>query len=317
MLTYIVRRCVVAAVMIFMVATAVFMILHVVPGDPVEVMLSAGGMTPDPDAVTEMRERLGLNLPLHQQYANYLSRLAHGDLGQSFQDNEDVLGNIAQRLPRTLELIGMATFLSLLFGVPLGVLSATKRGKLTDKILAGVTSFALSVPVFVVGTVFVLFFALMLHLVPAGGFVPFSQSPRQHLLLLLMPSLAIAVGFTAIIVRMTRSTVLDVLQQDWVRTARAKGIHERRVIRRHVVRNALGPVLTVTGLQMGSMLGGSVLVEYIFNWPGMSGFLVRAVENRDYPEVQGIVLVTAALFILLNLIVDVLYSVLDPQVRQS
>ena len=317
MLTYLVRRCAVAATMIFMVATAVFMILHVVPGDPVELMLSSDGMAPDPAAVTEMRSRLGLDLPLHQQYGKYLARLAHGDLGRSFQDDEAVLGNIAQRLPRTLELIGMATLLALVVGIPLGVVSARKRGTWIDRLLGGATSIALSIPTFVLGTVFVLIFSLLLRLVPAGGFVPFSVSPQQHLTLLLMPSAAIAIGFSAIIIRMTRSTVLDVLQQDWVRTARAKGLKERRVLRRHVVRNALGPVLMVTGLQMGSMLGGTVLVEYIFNWPGMSGFLVRAVESRDYPEVQGIVLVTASLFIILNLIVDLLYSVIDPQVRQS
>lgn len=315
MLTYIARRCAVAAVMIFMVATAVFMILHVVPGDPVEVMLSADGMAPDPTAVAEMRGRLGLDLPLYQQYSNYLSRLASGDLGRSFQDDQDVLGNIARRLPRTLELIGMATLLSLMIGIPLGVFAARRRGTWTDRALGVAASFALSIPTFVLGTMFVLVFALLLRLVPAGGFVPFSEAPITHLKLLLMPSAAIAVGFTAIIIRMTRSTVLDVLGQDWVRTARAKGLRERRVLRRHVVRNALGPVLSVTGLQMGSLLGGTVLVEFIFNWPGMSGFLVEAVENRDYPEVQGIVLVTASLFILLNLTVDVLYAVVDPQVR--
>ncbi|MDQ7774978.1 MAG: ABC transporter permease [Paracoccus aminovorans] len=317
MLSYIIRRSAVAAVMIFLVATSVFMILHVVPGDPVEVMLSADGMAPDPEVVAEMRARLGLDQPLHQQYFGYLSRLVRGDTGTSFQDGEQVLGNIAQRLPRTLELIGMATLLSLIVGIPLGVLAARKRGTWIDRLLGGGTSIALSIPTFVLGTVFILVFSLMLGLVPAGGFVPFGTAPLDHLVLLLMPSAAIAVGFSAVIIRMTRSTVLDVLQQDWVRTARAKGLRESRVLRRHVVRNALGPVLTVTGLQMGSMLGGTVLVEYIFNWPGMSGFLVRAVESRDYPEVQGIVLVTASLFILLNLIVDVLYSLLDPQVRKS
>lgn len=317
MLAYSIRRLVVAVVMIFAVATAVFMILHIVPGDPVEVMLSADGMDPDPNTVAEMRARLGLDLPLYQQYGNYLHRVVRGDLGQSFLDNEDVLKNIAQRLPRTLELIGMATILSLLVGVPLGVLSARKRGQLIDRVLGMVTSIALSVPTFVLGTLFVLLFALVLRLVPAGGFVPFSVDPVGHITLLLMPSAAIAVGFSAVIIRMTRSTVLDVMEQDWVRTARAKGLKERYVIRKHVIRNALGPVLTVTGLQMGTMLGGTVLVEYIFNWPGMSGFLVRAVENRDYPEVQGIVLVTASLFILLNLVVDLLYSVLDPQVQKS
>lgn len=317
MLAYSIRRLVVAVAMIFAVATAVFMILHIVPGDPVEVMLSADGMDPDPNTVAEMRARLGLDLPLYQQYGNYLHRLVRGDLGQSFLDNEDVLKNIAQRLPRTLELIGMATILSLIVGVPLGVLSARRRGQLIDRVLGMVTGIALSVPTFVLGTLFVLLFALVLRLVPAGGFVPFSVDPVAHITLLLMPSAAIAVGFSAVIIRMTRSTVLDVMEQDWVRTARAKGLKERYVIRKHVIRNALGPVLTVTGLQMGTMLGGTVLVEYIFNWPGMSGFLVRAVENRDYPEVQGIVLVTASLFILLNLVVDLLYSVLDPQVQKS
>ena len=155
----------------------------------------------------------------------------------------------------------------------------------------------------------------MLHVVPAGGFTPFSISPGRHMLQLLMPALSIAVGFSAIILRMSRATVLDVLQQDWVRTARSKGLAVHRVVIRHVVRNALGPVLTLTGLQMGSMLGGTVLVEYVFNWPGLSGLLVHAVEQRDYPEVQGIVLVIATLFILLNLIVDILYTVLDPRVQ--
>lgn len=317
MLAYIVKRCAVAAVMIFMVATAVFMILHVVPGDPVEVMLAADGGKPDPAVAAELRSRLGLDRPLAEQYASYLSRLARGDLGRSFLDNEPVVSNIAQRLPRTLELIAAATALSLLVGIPLGVLAARNRGRGIDRVLGTATSLALSVPTFVLGTLFILVFALLLRIAPAGGYVPFSQSPTMHLTLLLMPASAVAVGLSAIIIRMTRSTVLDVLQQDWVRTARAKGLREPRVLRRHVVCNALGPVLTVTGLQMGSMLGGTVLIEFIFNWPGMSGFLVRAVEHRDYPEVQGVVLVTATLFILLNLVIDLLYSALDPQVRMS
>lgn len=303
--------------MIFMVVTAVFMILHVVPGDPVEVMLSADGMEPDPAVVAEMRWRLGLDQPLPQQYVNYLSRLMRGDLGRSFSDNQEVISNIAQRLPRTLELICASTLLALLVGVPLGVLAARNRGRAIDRILGTATSIALSFPTFVLGTLLILVFALLLRLVPAGGYVSFSQAPVTHLLLLLMPATAVAVGFSAVVIRMTRSSVLDVLQQDWVRTARAKGLRESRVLRRHVVRNALGPVLTITGLQMGTMLGGTVLVEYVFNWPGMSGFLVKAVENRDYPEVQGVVLVTATLFILINLVVDVLYSILDPQVRTS
>ena len=317
MLAYVVKRCMVAAVMIFMVATAVFTILHLVPGDPVEVMLASDGAKPDPAVAAEMRARLGLDRPMGEQYLAYLTRLSKGDLGKSFFDNEEVLSNIARRLPRTLELILAATFLALLIGMPLGVLSARHRGRGFDRALGAATSLALSIPTFVLGTVLILVFALWLRLAPAGGYVPFTQAPGTHLLLLAMPAVTVAVGLSAIIIRMTRATVLDALQQDWVRTARAKGLSEPRVMRRHVVRNALGPVMTVTGLHMGTMLGGSVLVEYIFNWPGMSGFLVKAVEHRDYPEVQGVVLVTATLFILLNLVVDVLHSVLDPQVRTS
>jgi peptide/nickel transport system permease protein len=173
----------------------------------------------------------------------------------------------------------------------------------------------LSVPVFVVGTLMVLLFAQKLHWVPAGGFVTWSRDPIQHLIYLLMPAITIAIGFSAVIFRMTRTSVLETLQRDWVRTARAKGLPGRVVIARHVVRNALAPVMTVVGLHMGTLLGGTVLVEYVFNWPGLSGLLIVAVENRDYPEVQGIVLVISFLFIMLNLLVDLLYSVLDPRIR--
>jgi peptide/nickel transport system permease protein len=205
--------------------------------------------------------------------------------------------------------------LAILIGLLLGTLSALWRGSLLDRVIGLWSSLAISIPVFVLGTLMVFVFALTLQLVPAGGFTPFSVSPGQHLVQLLMPALSIAVGFSSIIARMSRSTVLEMLQQDWVRTARSKGLTERRVVVRHVVRNALGPVLTLTGLHMGSLLGGTVLVEYVFNWPGLSGLLVHAVERRDYPEVQGIVLIIATLFILLNLVVDLLYLALDPRVQ--
>jgi peptide/nickel transport system permease protein len=175
----------------------------------------------------------------------------------------------------------------------------------------------LSMPVFVIGTLLILLFAQTLRWVPAGGYARFSEDPLQHLVHLSMPAFTIAVGLSAVIFRMVRTTVIETLERDWVRTARAKGLARKAVLRRHVVRNALGPVLTVVGLSVGTLLGGTVLVEYVFNWPGLSGFLVGAVEQRDYPAVQSIVLVISSLFIMINLLVDLLYSVLDPRIRHS
>lgn len=286
-----------------------------VPGDPAEVLLASEGGAPSPEAVAATRIKLGLDRPVIEQYVAYLGRISRADFGNSFADDEPVLDNIKQRLPRTLELIGTAAALAILIGLPLGTVSALRRGSLLDRLLGLWSSLAISVPVFVLGTLLVLLFALTLQIVPAGGFTPVSISPGWHILQLLLPAFSIAVGFSSIILRMSRATVLEVLEQDWVRTARAKGLPVHRVVIRHVVSNALGPVLTLTGLQMGSMLGGTVLVEYVFNWPGLSGLLVQAVERRDYPEVQGIVLVIATLFILLNLVVDILYSALDPRVQ--
>jgi peptide/nickel transport system permease protein len=315
MLGFIIKRLLTAAGMIFFVVSFVFLTLYLVPGDPAEVLLASEGAAPSPELVAATRIKLGLDRPVLAQYGAYLGRISRADFGTSFADDEPVLDHIMQRMPRTLELIGAATALAILIGLPLGTFSALRRGSLLDRALGLWSSLAISVPVFVLGTLLVFVFALTLQIVPAGGFTPFSISPGRHVLQLLMPAVSIAVGFSSTILRMSRATVLEVLEQDWVRTARSKGLAVRHVVMRHVVRNALGPVLTLTGLQMGSLLGGTVLVEYVFNWPGLSGLLVRAVERRDYPEVQGIVLVIATLFILLNLAVDIIYSALDPRVQ--
>ena len=287
------------------------------PGDPAELLLSGGGVAPAPAAVAELRERLGLTRPLHVQYLAFMRQLAAGDLGTSLLDDHAVVSEVARRLPRTIELILAASVLAVLVGLPLGVLAALQRGRAVDRVLAAVAAVNLSVPVFVLGTLLVLVFAQRLRWVPAGGYTELAHDPLRHLLALLMPAVTIAVGLSTVLFRMVRTTVLDTLARDWVRTAHAKGLAPGRVLRRHVVRNALGPVVTVLALHMGTLLGGTVLVEYVFNWPGLSGFLVRAVEQRDYPEVQGIVLVICVLFVLLNLVVDLLYAVLDPRVRHG
>lgn len=311
---YIVRRVIIAIGLVYVVTTIIFLILHTIPGDPAELLLSGGGVAPSPEIVEAMRHRLGLDRPLLDQYVSFLSGILEGDLGNSFQDGNPVVDEIIKRLPRTIELIIAAALLSVIFGLPLGTLAAVRRDRMVDRFLSAIAGFMMSLPVFVVGTLMVLVFAQKLHWVPAGGFAEWSQSPLQHLIHLLMPATAIALGLIAVIFRMVRTTVLETLEQDWVRTARAKGLSNNTVLVRHVVRNSLGPVLTVLGLHMGTLLGGTVLVEYVFNWPGLSGFLVVAVERRDYPEVQGIILVISFLFTFLNLIVDLLYSVLDPRV---
>jgi len=314
---WLLRRIGVSLVLAWIVATIVFMTLHMVPGDPAEILLSTGGVAPDPAAVAELRERLGLEQPLMTQYGQFLLGLTRGDLGTSLVDEYPVLDEIALRLPRTLELIFAGTILAVIVAIPAGTWAALHRGGVFDRIASGTAAFLLAVPVFVVGTVLVLVFAQMLRIMPAGGYVPFAQNPGQHMTLLAMPAVAIAKGLAAVVFRMTRASVLDALSRDYVRTARAKGISPTRVLVRHVVRNALTPVLTVLGLHMGTLLGGTVLVEYVFNWPGMSTPLLRAVEARDYPMVVGIVLTISGLFLLINLIMDLLYAALDPRIRTA
>jgi peptide/nickel transport system permease protein len=317
MLGYALRRVAVALGLIWAVVTLVFLIIHLVPGDPAELLLSQGGVAPDPVAVTELREKLGLDRPIASQYLAYVGALLRGDLGSSLLDEHSVAAEIALRLPRTLELIFAAGLIAVAFGLPLGTLAALRPGGVLDRSMAAAAGLGLSVPVFVVGTVAILIFAQKLRLVPAGGFVPFSRDPVQHLILLLMPAATIAIGLGAVVFRMTRSSVLEVLQRDYVRAAHAKGLAPRRIVLHHVVRNALIPVVTVLALHLGSLLGGTVLVEYVFNWPGLSGYLVRAVEQRDYPEVVGIVLVISIALVLINLVVDLLYAVIDPRVRHG
>jgi peptide/nickel transport system permease protein len=302
MVGYALTRIAVALWLIWAVATLVFLVIHLVPGDPAELLLAQGGVAPDPAAVAELREKLGLDQPTHVQYLSYVLGLLKGDLGSSLLDDHSVAGEIALRLPRTLELIVAAGLMATLFGLPLGTVAALRAGGLADRVLATAAGLGLAVPVFVVGTIAVLVFAQKLRLVPAGGFVPFSRDPARHLLLLLMPAGTLAVGLGAVVFRMTRTSVLE-------------GLTPRRIVLHHVVRNALVPVVTVLALHLGSLLGGTVLVEFVFNWPGLSGTLVRAVEQRDYPEVVGIVLVISVVLVTLNLVVDLLYAVIDPRVR--
>jgi peptide/nickel transport system permease protein len=314
MLRYIAYRSVVAVFLVWVVVTSVFLLLYLIPGDPAELLLSQGSIAADPAAVAALRERMGLNEPLWQQYLDHLGGVLTGDLGASFRDGAPVIEQIATRLPRTLEVIVAAALIATSIGVPLGTYAAINANTLADNVISFFASAALSTPVFVVGTVVILIFAQQLKILPAGGFVPFSDDPLGHIQLLLLPAGTVALSLLAVITRMSRASVLEVLQRDYVRTARAKGLKRDRILRRHVVRNALIPVVTILGLEMGTLIGGTVLVEFVFNWPGLSGYLVAAVDARDYPEVVGIVMTISILFVFLNLVIDVINAALDPRI---
>ena len=310
---YVTRRLLQAAAMIFVVATLVAVFVNLIPGDPVYIILG------DEDASEEraeaLREELGLDRPIYVQYAEWLGNLVRGDLGNSLISKRPIRDDLAKRIPRTFELGGAAILVSIFIGMPLGVIAARYRNRLPDILATTFAIAGLSIPVFVVGPLLVLLFSIKLDIFPASGYVPFSEDPKGHFQRLLLPAVTLGVLSSATLLRMTRSSVLEVLGDDYVRTARAKGLGERRVLFTHALRNALIPVVTIIGLQMGTLLGSSVLVEYIFNWPGVSTYLITGINQRDYPVVQAVVLVIATTFIILNLLTDLLYAVIDPRIK--
>lgn len=295
-------------------ATATFLLLQLVPGDPALVML---GDDATPERVAALRSELGLDKPLLVQFSSWLVNAFQLDFGTSITTGRPVLDEVMRRLPRTIELSLVGLVLAVIIGIPIGVLAAVRRGSFIDVGINMLAVIGFSVPVFVIGFLMVMVLSLQLGLLPSSGFVPFEQSPLEHVRRLIMPAAAIAVGIIAIAVRMTRSAVLEVLNQDFVRTATAKGQSRGKVLVNHVLRNSLIPIVTVLGYYFGQTFGGSILTERIFNWPGLSFLLISSIQNRDYPTVQAVVLVIVAIFLIVNTIVDVLYSFLDPRIRYA
>ena len=291
---------------LFGITIIVFLMLHLLPGDPARVI--AGLLATDQD-VARLRIQLGLDQPLLTQYWNFLSRLLHGDLGISARTSEPVLTEVMARLPATMELAIISTALASFFGIIGGVVAATHRNSFIDYLTSVLTLFGTSMPVYWLGLVLIILFAVNLRVLPAAG----NDSSTSFIL----PSVTLAAFSVALIARMTRSSMLEVLGNDYVRTARAKGISERRVIFQHALKNAFIPVLTVIGLQFGTLLGGAVLTESVFGWPGLGLLLLDSISARDYPTVQGVVLVFATIFIVLNVLVDILYAYLDPRIHYA
>lgn len=311
---YLLRRLLLAIVLMLGASTLVFVLLHAVPGDPALIFLGDFGTE---EQVAAVRRKMGLDRPLYEQYLTWLWDVARFDLGVSLAQNLPVSNLVLQRLPRTLEIAGLSILLAVVTGIPIGIATALRRGRFSDVGLTAGALVSLSVPTYVTGTVLVLLFAVSLQWLPASGFVNFNENPVRHLQLLVLPCVTLASHLAASIVRMTRSSVLEVVNQDYVRTARSKGASEQAVLWGHVMRNALLPITTIVGIQAGNLMGGTVIVEMIFAWPGLSTLLFRGIETRDFPVVQGCVLVISGLFILFTLIVDVVNGLIDPRIARG
>jgi len=312
---FLLRRTGASFVLLFVVATILFFSIHLLPGDPVLLILGGDAAQPTPEQIATVRAKLGLDKPLWLQYLTWLQRVSRGDLGRSLVDDRPVARDLANRLPRTLQLVIPATLLATAAGVSLGIFAARRRGRLADPIASSTALMGFSMPVFVVGMLFVAVFSLTLGWFPPTGYVPFVEDPAGFLRHLILPTLALSAAPMAITMRMTRSSFLEQATLDYVRTARAKGLPEPAVAWRHVFRNALLPVVTVVGLQIGGMFAGAVLVEYIFSWPGLNTLLLNSISTRDYPIIQGVVLLAAVLFVFVNLITDLCYALINPRIR--
>lgn len=311
---FIARRLLILIGQVLLVATIVFMMMRLVPGDPARAIL---GETASEDQITAMRDKLGINRPWWEQYFDWLGNAVRGDLGNSIISGRSISGDILDRLSNSAELILISVVASLIIAIPLGTIAAIKRNQFQDVAISSIAMLGLSLPGFVVGTLFVLLFGLKWGILPQSRFVTWQDDPVGHLKLLILPSLALTIGNAAVLLRMMRSSMLEVFRQDFVRTARAKGLAERDVIRSHTLRNAINPVVSLVGLEVATLLGGMVIIEQIFNWPGLSSLLLSGVLSRDYPVVQGVVLVIAVITIVVNMIVDIAYAILDPRIRLS
>ncbi len=302
--TYLVRRLGATLVALLGVSTIVFLMVRVLPGDPARVI---AGLLASEEEVARIRTQLGLDLPLHLQYVRFLGALLRGDLGRSARTFEPVTLEIMHRLPNTVLLAISSSLLAAVLGIGAGALAATHANTVLDYTISTVVLFGISMPVYWLGTMLILLFSIKLRWLPAAG----AEGPTS----LILPTVTLASFSVALVARMTRSSMLEVMRSDYILTARAKGLPEHRVIRIHGIRNALIPVITVVGLQFGNLLGGAVLTESVFGWPGMGLLLVESIFSRDYPMVQGIVLVFAFLVAAVNLVVDLAYALVDPRIH--
>jgi peptide/nickel transport system permease protein len=289
---------------LWLVVSIVFLLIHIVPGDPVEQMLGDGARPAD---IAALRHAYGLDLPLGTQYSRYWRGVLHGDLGRSIRLNDSVTHLVLTRYPFTVELTTAALVIALLLAIPAGISAALHRGQTRDHVLSLVSLFGLSFPAFALGPILILLVSIKLGWLPVSG-----AGDLSHLVL---PSVTMGSALAAILTRMVRTSMLEELSQDYIRTARAKGLPERTVVYKHALRNAMIPVMTLIGLQFGALLAGAIVTETIFSWPGIGRLTVSAISNRDYPLLQGCILAIGLTYVLVNLATDVLYMVVNPRIR--
>ncbi|KAB8183579.1 ABC transporter permease subunit [Nonomuraea phyllanthi] len=304
MTAYLIRRTLFAVFVLWGAVTIVFLVLRLVPGDPAQLILGSDATR---DEIAQLRERMGLNRPLVVQYGIYLSDVVRLDFGDSYRYHGDAMGLVMGKFPLTLQLAAVAMVIGLVLGISLGVVGALRVNRLADRVVSVFALLSQSMPSFWIGIMFILVFARQLHVFASGGHGGFDR--------LVLPGVTLALPVVAILIRLTRSGLLDVVHENYIQTARAKGLSERLVIFLHAIRNALIPIVTVAGLEFGKMFGGAVIVETVFSWPGVGRLLIDSISARDYNVVQAAILLIAGGFVLINLVVDVMYGYLDPRIR--
>jgi peptide/nickel transport system permease protein len=313
-LKFLARRLAYSLVVLVGVLIVVFALVHLVPGDPVRIAL---GTRYTPEAYHALREASGLDRPLLAQFASYLGHAATGNLGVSFRNGDPVTQVLLERLPATVSLAVVGIVLALVIALPAGIYAALREGRLSDAIVRATSQFGVSVPDFWLGILLISLFSSVLGWLPTSGYRPLFDDPVGWLRHVILPGLTVGVVAAAILTRYVRSAVLEVAAMGYVRTARSKGLPPRVVTLRHTVRNALVPILTITGIQLATILGGVIVVEVVFSWPGLGRLVYNSVAARDYPVIQGAVLLIAVLFLAVNLLVDLLYAIADPRIRLS
>jgi len=306
------RRLLATVPVLLLVTAGVFLLIHLTPGDPIDAMMAESA---DAGVKESLRRELGLDRPIYVQYAAWMGRVLQGNLGRSIRNREPVIENVGRRIRPSLQLAGLAMAISLVVALPVGIVSAARRNSTVDRFGTTFAIFGICMPNFLLALVLIFVFGVTLRWLPISGYVDPFEEPWAGLRSLVLPAVTLGLALGAVVTRTLRSSMLEALAEDYVRTARAKGLSEGGVIRGHVLKNALIPVVTVLGLQLGTLIGGAVITEYVFALPGVGRLVVDAVFARDYPLVQGVVLLIAVGFILSNLVVDLLYGFIDPRIR--
>lgn len=312
MINYVIKRVLSLIPVLLVVSVVIFSIIHITPGDPASVIL---GQEAETEKIQELREELGLNEPIFKQYITWISNVMRGDLGDSYFMGESVVEAIASHLKPTASLALLAMIISIIVAIPIGIVAANRQGTLTDQMLMGFALLGMSVPSFLLGLLLILLVGVQLGWLPVAGYQPLSAGIVNYMKYLILPAISLGSIQAALIARMTRTSMLEVLNMNYIKTARAKGVKNRTIVYKHALRNAFLPILTVIGQTFGTLIAGAVVTETIFNIPGIGQLIINSIERRDYSVIQGVVLFVTVSYVFINLFIDLLYGLIDPRVR--